>query len=56
MSTRTLDDLLAVEQRGWESLCKSEGGELYGALMTSLCCSVNGETTLSFSQQTTITH
>ncbi|MCZ4326287.1 nuclear transport factor 2 family protein [Brachybacterium paraconglomeratum] len=31
----TLDALLALEQRGWESLTRHEGGRFYGALMTA---------------------
>lgn len=40
----TLDDLLALEHRGWESLCRSEGGTFYGKLMApqALMVLVNG--------------
>lgn len=31
----TFDALLALEQRGWESLTRHEGGRFYGALMTA---------------------
>jgi hypothetical protein len=34
MSALDLDPLLALEHRGWESLCRSEGGTFYGNLMT----------------------
>lgn len=27
------EELLALERRGWEALCRSEGGVFYGALM-----------------------
>ncbi len=33
MSLR-LDDLIALEHRGWDALCRSEGGTFYGDLMT----------------------
>jgi len=29
-----LDSLLTVERRGWDALCRSEGGDFYGDLMT----------------------
>ena len=32
--TSSLDDLLALEHRGWDALCRSEGGAFYGDLMT----------------------
>lgn len=32
----SLDELLALEQRGWEALCRSEGAEFYRALMTDV--------------------
>lgn len=31
----TLDALLALEHRGWESLTRHDGGRFYGALMTA---------------------
>lgn len=31
--TLTLDCLLDLERRGWDSLCESRGGAFYGALM-----------------------
>lgn len=30
----TLDRLLALERRGWDALCRSEGGSFYGEVMT----------------------
>lgn len=30
-----LDDLLALERRGWDSLCDGTGAEFYGSLMTA---------------------
>lgn len=33
-STLDLDSLLALERRGWDSLCRSEGGDFYGDIMT----------------------
>lgn len=35
MSDFTLDELLAVENAGWRSLCDSKGGTFYGQLMTA---------------------
>lgn len=29
-----LDDLLALEHRGWDALCRAEGGSFYSDLMT----------------------
>lgn len=29
-----LDRLLALERRGWDALCRSEGGSFYGDIMT----------------------
>jgi hypothetical protein len=29
-----LDDLLALERQGWESLCTSTGADFYGRIMT----------------------
>ncbi|MCI2237990.1 nuclear transport factor 2 family protein [Paenibacillus sp. TRM 82003] len=29
-----LERLLSIERRGWDSLCRSEGGTFYGRLMT----------------------
>lgn len=39
-----LDDLVALEHRGWEALCQSEGGSFYGDLMTedAVMALVNG--------------
>ncbi len=34
MGKITLDELLALEHAGWESLCESRGGSFYGRLMT----------------------
>jgi hypothetical protein len=34
MTRIELDDLLALEHRGWEALCTSRGGGFYGELMT----------------------
>jgi len=34
-TTLRLDDLLTLERRGWDSLCRSEGGTFYGRLMTA---------------------
>lgn len=34
MRDLTLDELLQLERRGWDSLCRSEGGAFYGELMT----------------------
>lgn len=28
------DSLLTVERRGWDALCRSEGGDFYGRIMT----------------------
>src|SRR5699024_7266217 len=44
MSDLTLDNLLALEQGGWDSLSTSQGGTFYGALMTqdALMILVNG--------------
>jgi hypothetical protein len=33
MSELTLEHLLALEHRGWDALCHSEGGAFYGELM-----------------------
>jgi hypothetical protein len=33
MSELTLEHLLALEHRGWDALCRSEGGSFYGELM-----------------------
>ncbi|WP_432483494.1 nuclear transport factor 2 family protein [Kineococcus esterisolvens] len=30
----TLERLLSIERRGWDSLCRSEGGTFYGHVMT----------------------
>lgn len=30
----TLDRLLTLERRGWDALCRSEGGSFYGRVMT----------------------
>ena len=30
----TMDDLLDVERRGWDALCRSDGGSFYGRIMT----------------------
>lgn len=30
----TLDKLLALEHRGWDSLCRQQGGSFYGSIMT----------------------
>jgi len=42
----TLDELVALERRGWDSLCQSRGGDFYGALMTAdaVMVLVNGMT------------
>ncbi|WP_280405435.1 nuclear transport factor 2 family protein [Nocardia brasiliensis] len=32
--TELLNELLAVERQGWDSLCDSTGADFYGALMT----------------------
>ncbi|KIA60600.1 nuclear transport factor 2 family protein [Nocardia vulneris] len=32
--TELLNELLAVERRGWDSLCDGTGADFYGALMT----------------------
>ncbi|PXX59293.1 uncharacterized protein DUF4440 [Nocardia tenerifensis] len=32
--TELLNELVAVEERGWDSLCDGTGAEFYGALMT----------------------
>ncbi|MBF6125943.1 nuclear transport factor 2 family protein [Nocardia brasiliensis] len=32
--TELLNELLAVERKGWDSLCDSTGADFYGALMT----------------------
>lgn len=34
MNDLILDSLLALEHRGWDSLCRSAGGTFYAALMT----------------------
>lgn len=34
MSDLTINGLLTLERRGWDSLCASEGGTFYGGLMT----------------------
>lgn len=34
MSALTLERLLELEHRGWDSLCRSTGGTHYGAIMT----------------------
>lgn len=34
MSALDIDHLLMLEQQGWNSLCRSEGGSFYGNLMT----------------------
>lgn len=34
MTRLTLQELLAMEHRGWDSLCESRGGQFYGELMT----------------------
>jgi hypothetical protein len=34
MTRIELDDLVALEHRGWDSLCQSRGGRFYGELMT----------------------
>jgi len=30
-----VDEVLALEHRGWESLCRGDGAEFYGELMTA---------------------
>lgn len=30
----TLDNLLVLEHRGWDSLCRQQGGSFYGSIMT----------------------
>ena len=35
MSALTLDSLLALEYEGWQSLCESQGGAFYGAMMSA---------------------
>lgn len=35
MHALTLDDLLALERRGWDALCTATGGTFYGELMTA---------------------
>lgn len=35
MHELTVDTLLSLEHRGWDSLCESRGGTFYGELMTS---------------------
>lgn len=44
MADLTKQNLLELEHRGWDSLCRSEGGGFYGALMTedALMVLVNG--------------
>ena len=44
MSDLTLDNLLDLERRGWDSLCNAEGGSYFGNLMTAdaLMILVNG--------------
>ena len=44
MNDLTIHNLLALEHRGWDSLCESEGGTFYGELMTddALMILVNG--------------
>jgi hypothetical protein len=44
MADLTLDALLEIEHRGWDALCRSEGGAFYGDLMTpeALMVLVNG--------------
>lgn len=44
MSDFTVEELLALEHAGWDSLCESTGGTFYGEIMTSdgLFVLVNG--------------
>lgn len=44
MTVLTLENLAALERRGWDALCSSTGGEHYGDLMTpeGLMILVNG--------------
>ncbi|WP_374761861.1 nuclear transport factor 2 family protein [Nesterenkonia aerolata] len=39
-----LDNLLALEHRGWDSLCRQQGGSFYGSIMMpeALMILVNG--------------
>lgn len=44
MGDFTLEELLALERAGWDSLCRSDGGAFYGELMAAdgLFVLVNG--------------
>lgn len=34
VSSMDIDELLQLERRGWDSLCRGTGGEFYGRIMT----------------------